>query len=261
MSGWEGRPAWKWSYAFILSLIVVASACKTMAPISRPAETKIPRRELKRMGYAIQVGAFSVVDNAIKLNRSLRRKGLNAYYFAHPSGLYKVRFGDFRSQKAAEKKAKRLVKSGIIDEYYIVAPEEYAVAKRKTYGKQYVRNEIVATAKRFLGIPYAWGGASAKEGFDCSGLTMAVYKLNGLSLPHSSREQYKTGTPVKKSSLQKGDLVFFATTRGRRVSHVGIYSGNNQFIHAPGNNKRVRTESLSNSYFRERFVGARTYLR
>ncbi len=261
MNGRKEKSAWKGRYALILSLIVISSACTTITPVTRPAEPKIPRQELKRMGYAIQVGAFSVVDNAIKLNRSLRRKGLNAYYFAHPSGLYKVRFGDFRSQQAAEKKAKRLVRAGIIDEYYIVAPEEYAVAKRKTYGKQYLRNEIVATAKRFIGIPYAWGGASAKQGFDCSGLTMAVYKLNGLNLPHSSREQYRTGIPVNKSSLQKGDLVFFATTRGRRVSHVGIYSGNNQFIHAPGNNKRVRTESLSNSYFRERYVGARTYLR
>ncbi len=261
MNGWEVKQAWKWRYVLILSLILVASACTTIGPVSRPAEPKIPRQELKRMGYAIQVGAFSVVENAINLNRSLRRKGLNSYYFAHPSGLYKVRFGDFRSQKAAEKKAKRLVRARIIDEYYIVAPEEYALAKRKTYGKQYLRNEIVATAKRFIGIPYSWGGTSAREGFDCSGLTMAVYKLNGLSLPHSSRGQYKNGTPVNKSSLQKGDLVFFATTRGGRVSHVGIYSGNNQFIHAPGNNKRVCTESLSNSYFRERYVGARTYLR
>jgi hypothetical protein len=252
--------AWKRTYAIILFLILAASACTTLQ-VSRPAKPKIPKRELQRMGYAIQVGAFSVVDNAIKLNKSLRRKGLNAYYFAHPSGLYKVRFGDFRSQKAAEKKAQRLLRAGIIDEYYIVAPEEYAVAKERKFGKQYLRNEIVVTAKRFLGIPYAWGGSSQKEGFDCSGLTMAVYKVNGLSLPHSSRGQYKTGSPVSKSRLQKGDLVFFATKRGRRVSHVGIYTGNNQFIHAPGNNKHVRTESLSNSYFRENYIGARTYLR
>jgi cell wall-associated NlpC family hydrolase len=201
------------------------------------------------------------VDNAIKLNKSLRKKGLKSYYFAHPSGLYRVRFGDFRSRKAAEKKAKRLIRAGIIDEYYIVAPEEYAIAKERKFGKQYLRNEIVATARRFLGMPYAWGGSSSREGFDCSGLTMAVYKVNGLSLPHSSRGQYKAGTAVKKRNLQKGDLVFFATSRRRRVSHVGIYVGSNHFIHAPGNNKRVRTESLSNSYFIKNYVGARTYLR
>ncbi|MGD8535233.1 MAG: NlpC/P60 family protein [Candidatus Aminicenantes bacterium] len=254
------KSAWKWPYAIILSLILAASAC-TAFRISRPAEPKIPKQELRRMGYAIQVGAFSVVDNAIKLNKSLRKKGLEAYYFAHPSGLYRVRFGDFRSLKAAEKKAKRLVRAGIIDEYYIVSPEEYAVTKRRKLGKQYLRNEIVATARRFLGMPYAWGGSSPREGFDCSGLTMAVYRVNGLSLPHSSRGQYKAGSAVKKRNLQKGDLVFFATSRRRRVSHVGIYVGNNQFIHAPGNNKRVRTESLSNSYFMKNYVGARAYLR
>jgi hypothetical protein len=252
--------AWKRPYIIILFLILAASACTTLQ-ISRPAKPKIPKQELQRMGYAIQVGAFSVVDNAIKLNKSLRRKGLNSYYFAHPSGLYRVRFGDFRSRKAAEKKAQRLLRAGIIEEYYIVAPEEYAVAKERKLGRQYLRNEIVDTARGFLGIPYVWGGDSPSEGFDCSGLTMTVYRINGLILPHSSRAQYKTGTPVNKSRLQKGDLVFFATKRGRRVSHVGIYTGNNQFIHSPGNNKRVRTESLSNSYFRENYIGARTYLR
>jgi len=141
-----------------------------------------------------------------------------------------------------------------------VSPEEYSVAKRRKFGKQYLQNEIVVTARRFLGMPYAWGGSSQQKGFDCSGLTMTVYKLNGLNLPHSSRQQYKAGTSINKRNLQKGDLVFFATSRGRKVSHVGIYLGNNQFVHAPGNNKHVRTESLSNTYFRERYVGARTYL-
>jgi cell wall-associated NlpC family hydrolase len=249
----------KWRFFVIPFLILAASACKTLE-VSRPIEP-IPAKELKHLGYTIQVGAFSIVDNAIRLTRSLNKKGLKAYYFAHPSGLYKVRFGDFSSRKSAEKKAKSLIRAKTIDEYYIVAPEEYAVAKRKKYGKQYLRDEIVSTARRLIGTPYSWGGSSQKEGFDCSGLTMTVYKLNGLNLPHSSRQQYKIGTPVRKSNLKKGDLVFFATSRGRKVSHVGIYTGSNQFIHAPGRRKRVRIESLANSYFRKNYVGARTYLK
>jgi hypothetical protein len=251
---------WKWHHVFFLSSILMAAACRSIVPISRPAEPRPPKQELRRIGYTIQVGAFSRVDNAIKLTKSLNKKGLNAYYFAHPSGLYKVRFGDFPSRKAAQLKAQRLAATGIIDEYYIVSPEEYSVAKRIKYGEQYLRNAIVATARRFLGMPYAWGASSPHKGFDCSGLAMAVYKLNGLSLPRSSREQYKTGTSVKKSRLLKGDLVFFATSRGRKVSHVGIYIGNNKFIHAPGYNKHICKESLSNPYFIERYVGARTYL-
>ncbi len=259
MEGHRMKRERKWHRFFILFLILAASACKTLE-VSRPI-APTPAKELKHLGYTIQVGAFSLVDNAIRLTQSLNKKGLKAYYFAHPSGLYKVRFGDFRSRKSAEKKAKSLKKAGTIDEYYIVAPEEYAVAKRKKYGKQYLRDEIVSTARRFIGTPYAWGGSSKQEGFDCSGLTMTVYKLNGLNLPHSSRQQYKIGAPVRKSNLKKGDLVFFATSRGRKVSHVGIYTGNNQFIHAPSYSKRVRTESLSNSYFRKNYVGARTYLK
>jgi cell wall-associated NlpC family hydrolase len=255
------RREWKWRHIIFLSLLLATTACRSIVRTSRPSEPKLPERELKRTGFAIQVGAFSIVDNAIRLTRSLNRKGLNAYYFAHTSGLYKVRFGDFRSRKAAQKKAQRLAAAGNIDDYYIVSPEEYTVTKRSKYGIRYVRNEIVATAKRFLGIPYSWGGSSPYEGFDCSGLTIAVYKLNGLNLPRSSREQYKTGTPVKKSRLLKGDLVFFATSKGRKVTHVGIYVGNNKFIHAPGRNKHIRTDSLSETYFMKRYKGARTYLK
>lgn len=254
------KTTWKQRYILILFLILAASACKTIQ-VARAPETSIPKQELKRLGYAIQAGAFSNMDNAVRLTRSLNRRGLKAYFFLHPSGLYKVRFGDYRTRQAAEKKAKSLVRAKIIDEYYIVSPEEYAFAKQKKYGKQYLRDEIVATARRFLGIPYSWGGSSPHEGFDCSGLTMTVYKLNGLNLPHSSRGQYKTGTPINKSRLRKGDLIFFATKRRRRVTHVGIYIGNDRFIHAPGSNSHVRTDSLSNSYFEARYMGARTYLR
>ncbi len=254
------RHEWKWHYIIILSLLLASTACRSIVRTSRPTEPKLLKKELKRTGFALQVGAFSKVDNAVRLTRSFNRIGLNAYYFAHPSGLYKVRFGDFSSRKAAQKKAQRLAAAGNIDDYYIVSPEEYTVTKKTKYGTRYVRNEIVATAKRFLGMPYSWGGSSPYEGFDCSGLTIAVYKLNGLNLPRSSRQQYKTGTPVKKSRLLKGDLVFFATSTGRKVTHVGIYVGNNKFIHAPGKNKHIRTDSLSETYFMKRYKGARTYL-
>jgi len=89
---------------------------------------------------------------------------------------------------------------------------------------------------------------------------MTAYHLNGLNLPRSSKGQYSTGTPVKRSWLLRGDLVFFAVSKGRKVSHVGIYTGNDQFIHAPGKGKRVRIDSLSSKYFKTRYVGARTYL-
>ncbi|MEQ8162785.1 MAG: C40 family peptidase, partial [Smithellaceae bacterium] len=97
-------------------------------------------------------------------------------------------------------------------------------------------------------------------GFDCSGLTMTVYQLNGLDLPRHSATQYDAGNPIDKKNLQKGDLVFFATNSDGKVSHVGIYIGNGRFIHAPSRGKNIRVESMSCNFFARRFVGARTYL-
>ena len=89
---------------------------------------------------------------------------------------------------------------------------------------------------------------------------MTAYHLNGLNLPRSSKEQYRAGVSIKRSQLRRGDLVFFAISIGRRVSHVGIYAGDDRFIHAPGKGKRVRIDALSSRYFKTRYVGARTYL-
>jgi cell wall-associated NlpC family hydrolase len=89
---------------------------------------------------------------------------------------------------------------------------------------------------------------------------MAVYQMNGLNLPRTSKRQYFAGAVVGKDQIKKGDLVFFDTTRSRTISHVGIYVGNEAFIHAPCENKKIRKDSLSDSYFRNCFIGARTYL-
>jgi hypothetical protein len=194
------------------------------------------------------------------LTRKLDELGLNAYYFAHSSGFYKVRFGDFSDREGARLKALKLQRSGFIEDFYIVPPESFAVEKEPYYGTAYLRSELVKVAESYLGIPYHWGGTSPDNGFDCSGLTMAVYQLIGLSLPHSSRQQYRLGAPVTKDTLNRGDLVFFKTEKDSRISHVGIYIGKNRFIHAPGRNKVIRADSLSNGYFRVRYAGARNYI-
>jgi hypothetical protein len=214
--------------------------------------------QVERMGYTIQIGAFKHLDNAEKLTRSLEQKNCDAYYFRHSSGLYKVRFGNFRTCKAAVKKATDLKCSGIIADYYIVPPSAYRLAKNQ--GTSSLRNDIVKTARNYKGIPYRWGGTSAKTGFDCSGLVMAVYRLNGLNLPRTSREQFKAGTPIARHQLKKGDLIFFATGNTRRITHVGIYTGRGRFIHAPGKGKKIRTDKLTSVYYLSNYAGARTYL-
>jgi cell wall-associated NlpC family hydrolase len=229
------------------------------SPPAQPAPAPAPAEELARTGWTIQVGAFANVENAVRLTQNLQAQNIEAYYFLYRTGLYKVRFGDFPNRERAEREAERVKGLGIIDEYYLVSPDSYSVADRPAKGDAYLRDRLVETARSYLGVPYQWGGASREDGFDCSGLTMAVYQLNGLNLPHSSAGQYQVGRSVKRGNLQPGDLVFFATGGGGRVSHVGVYCGGGDFIHAPGSGQRIRTDSLSTRYFADRFVGARTY--
>ncbi len=212
-------------------------------------------------GYTIQVGAFRNVDNAVLLTQSLEERGIDAYYFRTKENLLKVRFGDFSSLVEAERRAGQLVRAGVIDEYYIVPPKaSTAFHQKEEPGKEALRNEIVETARRFIGLPYRWGGTSARDGFDCSGLVMAVYHLNGITLPRTSREQYQVGKMLQKDALCEGDLVFFATAGANRVSHVGIYVGNGKFIHAPGRGSTIRTDSLTNTYYAPRYKGGRSCL-
>jgi len=251
----------RWGPFFVTSLVcILAVGCRGKPAVVPITEPVIPQRGLARIGYAIQVGAFSDLNNAVRLTQTLQGRGLNAYYFVHKTGLYKVRFGDFSSRESACRKAENLLAVGIIDEYYIVGPEDYPQPKDRRNVMTYLRNEIVTTARSFIGVPYRWGGASPEHGFDCSGLSMAVYHLNGLNLPRSSEAQWKAGSPVNRSQLSKGDLVFFATRGRKKISHVGIFVGEGKFIHAPGRNKRIRFDSLSSNYFRRRYVGARTYI-
>jgi hypothetical protein len=218
----------------------VTTSPKPVSPIPLPS-----------IGYTIQMGAFSNMDNAVRFTEKLRKQDVNAYHFLHHSGLYKVRFGNFSSRTAAVDRAKALYSAGIIHDFYVVAPKDYS--------KVYLRDKILRTADSLIGVPYRWGGESVEEGFDCSGFTMTVYRLNGLDLPRSSRSQWTAGMPVSRANLQKGNLVFFHTSGSGKISHVGIYVGNDQFIHAPGKGKKVRRSSLKNRYFKTRYAGAKTY--
>ena len=259
---WLETGAWKSTKsgtAFVLLvLVLLAVGCAAKPPVR---EKPLPaRKELVRTGFSIQIGAFSNVQNAMRLAETLERQGLSAYYFRHISGLFKVRFGDYATEQEARTKAESLVRAGIIQEFYIASPAEYALARVRTYGITGLRSEIVTTAESFIGLPYQWGGTSPDKGFDCSGLTMAVYQMNGLNLPRTSGEQFVAGNPVPRSDMAKGDLVFFAIATKDKPTHVGVYTGDGRFIHAPGRGKTIRPDSLSDAYFASKFLGGRTYL-
>lgn len=119
---------------------------------------------------------------------------------------------------------------------------------------QTFRNNVVALAKTKLGCDYVYG-ATGPSSFDCSGLCQWVYSKCGVSIPRTSSSQYSASIKVSRDNLKKGYLVFFNTS-GNGVSHVGIYIGNNNFIHAANSKTGVVTSSLSEKYYASRYVGA-----
>jgi cell wall-associated NlpC family hydrolase len=118
-------------------------------------------------------------------------------------------------------------------------------------------SDLTVNALAMLGIRYKYGGTSPENGLDCSGLVRYVFKESwGTDLPRTSREISQVGQKVETKDLQPGDLVFYNTLK-RGFSHVGIYLGDNKFIHAPSPGGEVRIESMDLSYWKKRFNGAR----
>ena len=114
--------------------------------------------------------------------------------------------------------------------------------------------EVVNYAYKFLGKPYVYG-ATGPNAFDCSGLTQYVYNKFGVDISRTTYTQVGEGTKVNRSDLKAGDLVFFNTEGS--ISHVGIYIGDGEFIHAPRTGKPVMVSSLSDGYYSERYATAR----
>lgn len=112
-----------------------------------------------------------------------------------------------------------------------------------------------------IGTPYKFGSGNPEKGMDCSGFVKYIYKeTENISLPRSASEMSKQGTPVAKQELQPGDLVFF-NTRKRPNTHVGIYAGNGEFVHASSSrSKSVMVSRMDQSYWAKRFDGARRVL-
>ena len=121
-----------------------------------------------------------------------------------------------------------------------------------------LKDRVIRVAERMLSVPYRWGGSTLK-GLDCSAYVQKVYAFLNLELPRSAREQYREGVRVDKAELSMGDLVFFRTY-AKYPSHVGIYLGDNRFIHASSRDRKVKIDNLEAPYYVKRYIGAKRLL-
>ena len=151
------------------------------------------------------------------------------------NGWYKIQYGG---------------KTGYVSSDYMVTVKDSVGSRStaETASSSAIGDQIVAYAKQFLGVPYVYGG-NGPNCFDCSGFTKYVYAHFGVTLNRTATDQLANGTSVSKSQLQPGDLVFFRANTTKPVSHVGIYIGNGQFIHASTNTYSVQIDRLDTGYY------------
>ncbi len=158
------------------------------------------------------------------------------------------------AQKAeAEKQAKAKERARLAAMGYSSSETKSSASASSTTSVSGRGQALVNTAKKYLGVPYVWGGTSPR-GFDCSGLVQYVCRQNGISVPRVASSQRNAGTYVSRANLQAGDLVFFGN--GGRITHVGIYVGNGNMIHAPQTGDVVKISSINSSYRVARYAGA-----
>lgn len=144
----------------------------------------------------------------------------------------------------------------------LIGPATYAALLGRdmpdiSRGANYIARRIISSAMDYMGVPYVFGGTTP-YGFDCSGYVQYVFANAGVSLPRTADVQYEEGTPISTAELVPGDLVFF-TTYTYGASHVGIYVGDSNFIHA-SSSRGVTISSLNESYYSTHYIGARRIL-
>jgi cell wall-associated NlpC family hydrolase len=212
--------------------------------------------------YAVRFGDFPSKEKArVAANRLVQDKLIDSFYVAPPNEIVfsKPQGPSWQKPRPDEIKAPPETKRPVA-----VKPTKPFDQTAKPQNRPSSRDDkdmgaiAARTAERFVGIPYRWGGENVVDGMDCSGFVRAVYNLCGLSIPRTSRDQYKAGEAVVKDELQDGDLVFFGASEDA-INHVGIYVGGNRFVHAPKRGEDIRATSIEESYFEKRYVGARRY--
>jgi cell wall-associated NlpC family hydrolase len=182
---------------------------------------------------------------------------------AFSSTAYAQQAGTMPPSKAGERQElqknefdiRKLISDAEVKFSAMASPADIASASISSVGQ--FGGDLVLRAMNLLGVNYKFGGNTPETGFDCSGFVRYVVKeAFGLVLPRRSEEISRSGHSISIEQLVPGDLVFFNTLK-KTFSHVGIYVGNNQFVHAPSSGSGVRVESIDKNYWQSRFDGAR----
>ncbi|KYZ77006.1 hypothetical protein AXX12_02365 [Anaerosporomusa subterranea] len=205
-------------------------------------------------GFAHASDVYRQGDKAPEIATvQLKLRGMG-YHVGNPDGFFSWRFA--QAVKAYQR-SQGIKADGVIDAltYYRIMDKPFPKPSVEPPDKQAAA--IIATAKRYIGVPYRFGGVTPK-GFDCSGYIQFVFNQHDKKLPRAADVQYKAGKFVLRSQLQPGDLVFF-TTYEAGPSHNGIYVGNGQFIHA-SSSRGVMISKLDDSYWKPRYHGSRRVL-
>lgn len=222
---------------------------KTLASI----DIKIKQKNLIPEGFTkLQLGDTNELVKTVQAK--LQQIKL---YTSIPNTIY-----DAATKEAVEKfqAANGLVVTGVVDKATLVKLNTVAAVQTtsRSNSRPEPGNDIVTYSKKFLGKPYVWGASNGKS-FDCSGFVMYIFKHFDVSLGHGAADQFANGTKISKENLKVGDAVFF-TTYKKGASHVGIFIGDNKFIHASSSGGSVTITDLDKAYYKSRYIGARRYL-
>jgi cell wall-associated NlpC family hydrolase len=210
----------------------------------------------------VQAGVFKNKKDAVDLQAYLLSRNYRAV-LRYSNSFYRV-FSEPQDGMKADLIAAKLsaednISASVVDSD--VSDEENGVSPQPAEVSEEMLGKLVDTAFEFLGVKYKWGGTDPNKGMDCSFFVQTIYKSFGVALPRTSVFQSRVGKKVGRDELMPGDLVFFKKyPRGSRITHVGIYIGDDKFIHAARSPGKVTVSSLNETYFKKRFCGGRRQL-
>jgi peptidoglycan endopeptidase LytE len=223
-----------------------------------PANSSTHRRPVETARTPGEIDPY-VVQRGDSLYMISRKAGLSIEEIKQINGLqtYALKIGQVlylrKGESGLEEKAEELGEEEIsgFSEKEGVKEESVPSAPLEKWSNLEERTLLVRVVKAFLGVPYKLGGSTIK-GIDCSALVRKIYEVFNIELPRTTREQLLIGKKVQKDQLEEGDLVFFKGSGNR--AHVGIYVGENQFVHASSYSREVRIDYLNTPYYSKRFL-------